>query len=179
MESKKCKDCGTEKLISEFVIDKNYKAGVKNTCKNCKNSRAKELDSYKTYNKRVVYSTEERRNKKLLQQKEWRRKNKKKISSSQRSFYLNNKEKIKKWHQKNYKEKKECIVVNRKPYQSSTRYKALSKFRKKTGINELKDFYVKDKLRRLGFTNEQLDALPELIEIQRITIKFKRLCKTL
>jgi hypothetical protein len=45
------------------------------------------------------------------------------------------------------------------------------------GIEDLSDYYVKDKLRNKGFTKEQID--PNILEVQRLLLKTKRLCKTL
>jgi hypothetical protein len=38
--------------------------------------------------------------------------------------------------------------------------------------------YLKAKLKQKGFTNEQITNNPELIEVQKLIIKTKRLCKT-
>ena len=46
----------------------------------------------------------------------------------------------------------------------------------KNNTIELKNTYIKAKLKAKGFLNQQIT--PELIEVQRIISKTKRLCKT-
>lgn len=54
-------------------------------------------------------------------------------------------------------------------------------YKRKQAMSErqyLKVRYVKKKLKRIGFDGEQIAQNPELINIQRIIIQTKRLCKT-
>ena len=46
-------------------------------------------------------------------------------------------------------------------------------------ISNLSDGYVKQKLRAKGFCSEEIEDNPELVEVHKIIIKTKRLCKTL
>lgn len=46
-------------------------------------------------------------------------------------------------------------------------------------IDNLTDCYIKQTLKLSGFTTEQINENPELIEVKRLIIKTKRLCKTL
>ena len=55
--------------------------------------------------------------------------------------------------------------------------KVIEKKRNRTQIDKLKDAYVKKLLRAQGFPKEAIT--PELIELKRITIKTKRLCRQL
>ena len=45
-------------------------------------------------------------------------------------------------------------------------------------VEKLSQFYVRARLREIGFTKEQIEQTPELLEVIKIIIKTKRLCKS-
>ena len=51
------------------------------------------------------------------------------------------------------------------------------KARSTRSVADLKESYIKSKLRQQGFPNESIT--PELIELKRITLKTSRLCRQL
>jgi hypothetical protein len=90
--------------------------------------------------------------------------NKKYAKVNRRNYYLRNiekhKEKNKKYAQLNYlKEKNRKVIVDT------------------NSVKNVNDRYVKRQLKIKGFISEAIT--PELIEVQRLIIKTKRLCKTL
>jgi len=99
----------------------------------------------------------------------------------------------KKWHELNKDYKKEyqhkyrkdnyksvCLSVKERVnfYNKNNPIKYLENYNKanSTRIIKITNSYIINILNRKGFTKEQIT--PELIEVQRIIIKTKRLCKT-
>lgn len=87
---------------------------------------------------------------------------------------------------------KECIKIRNKKYQQSEKYKEYRKKYVKSKvfknnriptqhkyISKLPDSYLKRNLLKRGFSYEQIIINSELIEVQKLIIKTKRLCKTL
>ena len=95
----------------------------------------------------------------------WVFKNKEKTLASQRKSYLKNIEHHRARGREYYKNNKEKILQYWLPWQ-------------KLQIDKLSDFYIKKKLIRSGFTKEHINENKELIEVKRLIIKTKRLCKT-
>jgi hypothetical protein len=83
-----------------------------------------------------------------------------------KGFYENNKDKIR-------IRIKEIRNQNRELY-NSTQKERVKRLRK-----GLPEYYIKQQLRSKGFTKQQIIDNPEIIEVQRLMIKTKRLCKTL
>lgn len=48
----------------------------------------------------------------------------------------------------------------------------------KNGVDSLNDRYVKSTLKHSGFSREMLESNPEIVEVKRLLIKTRRLCKT-
>ena len=96
-----------------------------------------------------------------------------------REYYTENKEKIKarsvKWNAENPEKFKasnaKCYA--KKYAENPEKFKA----RSTRSVADLKESYIKCKLRKQGFKNEQIT--PELIELKRITLKTTRLCRQL
>lgn len=167
-----CSKCGIEKELNMFAKNKKARSGFGGTCKECRNKlykptpektkqykktyKSKYPDKAKEYaRKRREVNGEEIRLKKRLRRKN----NPEKRRADERKFRLNHpdykKRKDKRYRLKNKNQLREKRVTNL-PYN-----------------------YIKDSLKRSGFELEQIKNNPELIEVRRITIKIKRLCKTL
>ena len=86
-----------------------------------------------------------------------------------------NHEKIKAYQ----KEYRKANLIKLKEYQYDNRFRITQRAKEKQllEIKNLSDNYIKSKLRRTGFKNEQIT--PELIELKRITLKTTRLCRQL
>ena len=93
-----------------------------------------------------------------------------------RKYYAANKEKTKahsvKWNAENPEKIKASNAKHfaKKYAENPEKFKA----RSTRSVADLKESYIKSKLRKQGFKNEQIT--PELIELKRITLKTKRLC---
>lgn len=82
-------------------------------------------------------------------------------SKYNKGYKLNNSGKIRKYTE-NYRDKRHAITNRWQRNSNST----------------CGDWYIKSALKKKGFTREQIAQNPELINIQRIIIQTKRLCKT-
>ena len=170
-----CKKCGETKDVSLFVKNKKCLKGVTNLCLNCVNNKPKNLNYLKEY-KRKYYLE-----------------NKNKIKEKSKIYYLENSESIKKNVENYTKENIEKIAISRRNSYYKNRDERLEKRKKwyeenkeyskdkirkrnKINIDKLNCVYIKKRLKDKGFTKEQIT--PELIEVQKIIIKTKRLCKT-
>ena len=117
------------------------------------------------------------------EKKEYMRKyyaaNKEKLKEVARKYYVANKEKTlertRKWQEVN---KEKSLEVSRK-WREVNKEKEKARSTKKSALDtkDLRDPYIRAKLRRQGFEKEQIT--PELIELKRITIKTHRLCRQL
>ena len=96
-----------------------------------------------------------------------------------RKYYIDNKEKIKahsvKWNAENPEKVKagDAKHYAKKYAENPEKFKA----RSTRSVADLKESYIKSKLRQQGFPNESIT--PELIELKRITLKTTRLCRQL
>jgi len=86
-----------------------------------------------------------------------------------------NKDYMCKWREAN----KERESENARKWRETNKEKEKARLIKLKALNvkELRDYYVKQILRQQGFKSEQIT--PELIELKRITLKTKRLCRQL
>ena len=153
MDTKRCSKCGKIKSIDLF------RRGV---CKEC----------IKEYNR--LYSI----------------KNRDLIAKIQREYQANNVEKIKA-QRKEYnssvaeirREKEAAYRQRRRELYDAKKAKDIGAFRERQRasmrkrIASLSDGYIKERLTKQGFKNEQIT--PELIELKRITLKTTRLCHQL
>jgi len=155
-----CKKCTETKDINLFVKDKRKSIGIILTCKKCAKKmvlKLKELNPSKS----VLYNIE------------YYKKNKARIDSNNKQYYLKNKEIVTKY-KKDYSLKNNYGINNSKKYRNNNQIKI--KVYKHNMSKTISDVYARGALRQKKFTKEQIT--PELIEVQRIIIKTKRLCKT-
>lgn len=148
---KVCGSCGIEKDISNFSKNKSKGDGHNSTCRDCHR----------------------------IHSKKWYDNNKEKCSTSSLAWYYRNKEHVIKrgaqWAKNNHD--KISNSMRRYYLRHSENQKNKSKITGPKARRELQNNYVKAKLKAKGFTDEQIT--PELIEVQRLILKTKRLCKTL
>lgn len=148
---KVCGNCGIEKDISNFSKNKSKRDGHNSTCRDC----------HRTHSKK------------------WSDNNKEKCSASSLNWYYKNKEHVIKrgaqWAKNN--PEKRSNSMRRYYLLHSEEQKNKSKITGQKARHELQNNYVKAKLKAKGFSDEQITN--ELIEVQRLILKTKRLCKTL
>ena len=159
-----CKKCNETKDINLFVKNKKLIKGVCNTCNKCK------YEMSKKYNVNIL--------KVKVNQKKYRDKNIEKINIYNNHYYYNNILKVKKRKKEYYLNNSDKFLDNSKKYysQNKEKCKEQSSIKNKEQTSELKIPYLITILKAKGFNKEQITA--ELIEVQRIIIKTKRLCKT-
>ncbi len=142
---KTCSKCKEEKTLDCFASEKRVKSGLNASCKECNTKRA------------------------LL----WHKNNRDKANAINRNYTKNNLEKVlergRKWRNLN----KEYGKKKRDEY--AILFPNYNKERRKNDIDNLNSPYLIAKLKRKGFTKEQIKEYPELIEVQKILIKTKRL----
>ena len=94
--------------------------------------------------------------------------------------YYENKEIYKKRNRKWRLDNPEKVALVHREYRMRNKdyCKTLSRNAKLRKTESLTDYYIKHQLHKKGYTNDQLQQNPELINIQRLTIQIKRLCKT-
>lgn len=94
------------------------------------------------------------------------------LNAKTRKWKGENQDKVKildlKWKQENPKK----VKATKEKYRNGNKGK-IAKY-ELTQTTNLSDNYVKNKLRQSGFSTEQLNENPELIEVKRIIIKIKR-----
>lgn len=155
MESKKCSKCGKVKDVGEFYNKKSRKDGKSSHCKCCS---SESVMKWRKNNPEKVYESELK----------WRKSNPEKVKKSKLKWDRTNKEKKKctyeKWRKSNIEKLNEKNTIWRK---------------NNPGKVIDYDFYYIQLLKDSGFTTEQINENPELIEIKKLIIKTKRLCKTL
>jgi hypothetical protein len=140
-----CSKCKQEKELICFASEKRVKSGLKASCKQCDTKRV------------------------LL----WHKNNRDKANAINRNYTKNNREKVcervRKWRNLN----KEYGKKKRDEY--AILFPNYGKERRKNDIDNLRSPYLIAKLKRKGFTKEQIKEYPQLIEVQKILIKTKRL----
>lgn len=148
---KTCGSCGIEKDIGNFSKNKSKRDGHNSTCRDCHR----------------------------IHIKDWYDSNKEKCMASSLAWYHKNKEHVRKRGAKWAKNNPEKISNSMRRYylKHSEEQKNKSKITGPKARHELQNNYVKAKLKAKGFVDEQIT--PELIEVQRLILKTKRLCKTL
>jgi hypothetical protein len=107
----------------------------------------------------------------------WCFENPEKVKAAKAKYYAKNAEKIiadnDKWKAENPEKAKRIRVRYQTKYYAKNSEKIKAKY-----IENLDLIYVKGLLRRKGFSTAVINANPELIEVQKIILKTKRLCKT-
>lgn len=156
--SKVCTNCKYEKCIRDFYKDKKGKNGFRSCCKTCMNEFSSEYHKNNS-EKRNIY----------------RQANSEKIKTYRAKYRKNNSEKIKENRAKYYKDnhKRENSISAEYHKNNLEKIKELKAKR----IEDLPDSYIRHQLKIQNYPQELINN-PEIIEIKRITIKTKRLCKT-
>jgi hypothetical protein len=147
-----CSTCKIEKSVDLFCNVKTNIDGKSYRCKSCyKSIRELNKDALKNYAK--IY----------------REKNKQ---------YIKNYSKTEKFKQsiKKY-QKTKTYKISKSQYDKSDNNKNNRRIRYKKYIGNLHNHYVRQNLTHRGFTIEQINNNPDLIEVQKQLIKIKRLCK--
>ena len=150
---KTCKKCGVEKEESEFYKGAQNKDGLKSWCKECCASYAKKYNLENSHKFREYQKTQRIKNADILKERQAKYRNENR--DLLRSKYS---EAGKKYRLK-YPEK--------------------AALKQKRHYENLNDFVITKSLKRIGLSEIDIKENPELIEIKRIIIKTKRLCKTL
>ena len=158
-----CTKCCKDKSINNYSRykfkpkkDGTQKIGIRTYCNECKNQITKDWfnknkDYKKQWRKENLEKVKEENLKAKPRTDKWRKKNKEKL-------------KIKKAH---YRLKNIEYIKSKKPYQE------------KKAREELQDNYVIQQItKRSKLTSKDVRNHPQLIEVKRIIIKTKRLCKT-
>jgi hypothetical protein len=172
---KVCKSCGIEKPIDLFRNRKDSIDGKRNECKKC---LAEKHKIWKKQNPEIV-----KKNNKIYQQKHreqinkraaiyyhkpdakiWKKKFPEKAKEIVNNWRKNNREKVAKWDIEWRNKNKEKVNEYGKKHRAKS-------------INEADSEYITRQLIKKGFLKN--DITEELINVQQIIIKTKRLCKTL
>jgi hypothetical protein len=74
--------------------------------------------------------------------------------------------------------KSDVFLQYQKDYNKKPHIMAKNRLSDKRQKLDLIPSYLKAKLKQKGFTNEQIKNNPEILEVQKLIIKTKRLCKT-
>jgi hypothetical protein len=182
-----CTKCKCKKELTEFVKDNSVKSGIKSYCITCnyqmqKDWRAKNKDKVKQYNQRsrpkVALKKKEIQLSKQIENK-CIKCNCSLIGRQLLSRYcFDCKKEIKKeWKRESYKR---CVDTY-KNYNQKNKTEIRNKTRALETIRRenITDRYASKLLReKNGFTVDQIKNNPTLIEIKRLIIKTKRICKT-
>ena len=167
---KRCSKCGEEKNISDFGNCAQSKDRLAYSCKLCCKEfrrvyREGNRDKIHTHNKSVYYSNidKSREYKRILQKKRYPN-----IKDKAKVWYKN-------WAEKNKdKVKSEYIKWRKNNIISAREISMLSSRRART---DLTDSICRAILKEKGFSANTITQ--ELIEVQRLITKTRRLCKTL
>lgn len=152
-----CSTCKIEKPLDDFVNIKRWKNGnpyfIKHyNCNVCKSIKANTYN--KVWCKLDKYKTWQKEYLKSYRKTDTYKKNIKKYQKSSEYF-------------KNY-------MIQYRSRETSKKNKCISERKDREKISNR---YTKLQLKRNGFTNEQIENYPELIETKKQIIKIKRLCK--
>lgn len=146
---KTCSKCKEEKPLSDYyIVYEKYLA----RCKNCVNADCK----------KYVTANSEKRKK---YQDDYNKKNKDKQIIHKRKYQQKQKIILRKKGVERYAKKRDVLLQQTKKQQ-------------KMYADTLHDAYMKQHMRKLGYTKEQIKGYPELTETIKLIIKTKRLCKT-
>ncbi len=184
---KTCSKCKEKKEISFFCKNKRNKDGLNGVCRDCKHKekvrwRKENPEKLKEEKKRYRLKNPEKFRE---MSRNYMKNNLDKISERIKNKYLNNPEliEIDKIKAKNYRIfNKQRLSELRVKYliHNKERLNANNRVRSKKYRETLKNSYVKSTLTSRGFNLSQIskEAIKELIEVQTIILKTKRLCKT-
>ena len=160
--TKVCSRCKVEKGVDDFYKTKYLKCGLTSYCKGC---CSKNTAKYNRENSEKVKKRWD----------EWKNNNPEKLKKYKTKWKTSNTEKIKKYYENNADKIKE---KSREYYaHNSINVNKCNAEYKKEFIVNLKDEYIKGLLRCQNYPQELINN-PEFIEVKRLLIKTKRLCKT-
>jgi hypothetical protein len=169
---KRCSTCNESKPIDSFSNHKRTKDGKYYQCKDCKKLVCKNYSKsivYKDYQKKYR-QTENRKNYQKNYQKNYRKKYAEKYKEYNKEYQKT--DKFKQYQQsekyKNYKTS----------YDKKNEVKKARNIRTFKDRENLSDYYIRNNLKQKGYTPEQIKQHPEILEVQKLIIKTKRLCKT-
>ena len=175
--TKVCSRCKVEKGVDEFHKNTIAKDGLFIYCKTCKSEsdfKYHEANSEKRNEKSAKYREANPGKMKELQAK-YREANPGKMKELQAKWIKSNPEKMKeansKWIKSNPEKVKQLSANWRKRNPEKVK-----EFRERY-TNELSDSYIIRILKAAGYPQESINN-PKFIELKRILIKTKRLCKT-
>lgn len=191
-----CSKCKESKNIDEFKKDNKRIHGISSWCKKCHNISSRiSAKENKEYNKNRVSEWRKKNYEKYIENnRNWRSVNKEKIRISNKKCKIKNKikynetrknwrklnpDKVANQYRKYYKNHPEVIQSINKRYKIThiEKVKKADSLRRKRAYRDTHDWVMRQYLKRRGIKLK--DATCDLIEIQRIIIKTKRLCKTL
>ena len=155
---KRCSKCGIEKSLDCFGKNKSRKDGVQSYCKACRKLY------YKANPEKIKTA-----------KKAWYKANSEKIKAQKKAYREANIEKVKVLEKAYQEANSEKIKTREKDWRKANHEKV--KANKKRITERLPDCIIKTNLKAQGFPPEAITK--ELIEVKRIIIKTKRLCKTL
>jgi len=157
---KTCSKCREEKDESLFPKSKGSKGGIRNICKKCHSEQIKEIK------KKIPIDL--LRSRELLANIKYSKSEK--YKSWWREYRITHKETLK-------VNRNKCISKNPEKYKSIVENnKTLVKAHQRKYVDELHDGYLRQILKN---EFDIVKDYPELIEVKRIMIKTKRLCRTL
>lgn len=170
---KTCSKCHIEKDESEF---RKTTKGVRSACKRCdqlqRKIRLEITGKEKEYSRNSYLKNKEKHN---LASKTWAEKNR-----------IKSREIKKRWNDKNKEYKKNHYLKNKKDVLNNAKNKYRNntdeiKKRVKEYAHYVRDnleyVYLKERLKREGFTNEKIEIAPQLIDIKKTEILIHRLKK--
>lgn len=172
-----CRTCGNEKKVSEFHFWK-HRNSYSSECEDCfRKGRAIYRNNNEINIKQKAKQYRET-GKSRSNWKKWASKNPNKLKEKSKEQYKKHQEKIKvKRSKREYPSQSKEYA---KSYRKSNRDKILESNAKYTLrlVSELNPIYCKYLLKSEGFSESVINQNPELIEVKRIILKTKRLCKT-
>lgn len=171
---KVCTKCGEEKDEKEFY--KKSERLYRSECKKCyctikKEYRQKNRQSIASY-----WANYYKRNKPRISERnrEWLKKTE---YTKKRYFKEKDTPSYKKAREKWVKNNPDKVKNYKKNWYSEPEIMNKNKEKQKMWRDELNQNYIKSLLRNKGFTRNQLEDHAEIIELQKIIIKTKRLCQ--
>lgn len=180
--NKICFTCGIEKSKTQFTKDKSKIDGLYSSCKECKNSKAKQERLDNLEEKRLrdrIYRAKNKESKAKTDAK-YRSKNKDQITAQKKEYYEKNKEKLKEYSRnkrlnRTLQQIEEDRLKSRERYlnesnEQKKRRKAYGKTYHKTALGKLSSARNASKRRALKISQEDgtvtSEALEKLKEIQ-------------
>lgn len=163
-----CTKCHIEKEESEFFKWAVRKDGLKTQCKDCQieysrkwkreNRERNNRSSNKSYHKR------KKTEKYISTAKRWLERNREKSNEIKKNWETRNKDKV----------RATTAIRNKQPEVKARKTEWMKKARE-----ELKDTYIRNELRRSGYSSAEIKELPGLLDLKRLDILIRRSKKLL